>query len=348
MRSQLVAVFAALALVAVAVPNAARAAQTGNWSIGPARHTEDAGARVQLRLEYTENDSSGTSHSSWSSPVTYGELGLSAERVRAPIGPVSFRIDREPGTFACSGSAGDGSGAGQFVFTPSDAFAGAVASRGLGRPTERQALELAIAGTTLAFVDQLRATMSHASIGDVVRIVQHGVTPRYVAELAALGYRAPGDALVRLRDHGVTADFIRAVQSAGFRNLSADDLVRLVDHGVGPKYITGMRAAGYTSVTADQLVTLRDHGVSTEYIADLRAHGYTNLSTDDLVRLRDHGVRAGYVDDLARNGYKNLTADDLVTLADHGVSVAFIERLKSHGYTNVSVRDLIRLRDSGI
>lgn len=318
MRRYAIAALAALLVAGGALAQSANAAPAGRWSLGPTR-TDDP-SRVQLRLEYTDKSDGGYSNSSWSSGVPIADVGIAPERLRGPIGPVTFRIAREPGTFECTGSAGEGSGAGQFVYAPSTKFDDALATRGLGRPTYQQSLELAIASTTLAFVDQVRGTAKSATVGDVVRVVQHGVNPRYIAELASLGYRGASlDDLVRMRDHGVTPDFIRAVQAAGYRSLTADDLVRLTDHGVRERFITDMRAAGYANVTADQLVTLRDHGVTPRYVGQLAAAGYKNLSADDVIALRDHGV-----------------------------SATFVDRLKSHGYTNLSVRDLIRLHDSGL
>ena len=314
----LAAVLAAVLLAGPALAHPANAPGTaGRWAI--TARSDDPG-RVQLRLEYYENANGDSYNSSWSAPVPIADAGLPAERLRGPIGPVTFQIQREPGTFSCTGSAGEGSGAGQFTYAPSARFDDALASRGMGRPTYKESLELAIAGTTLAFADQIRGLSRSTTVADLVRVMQHGVNPRYVADLAALGYKVTSiDQFVRLRDHGVSADFIRAIQGAGYRNLSPEDLVRLADHGVREKYITEMRAAGYSQVTADQLVTLRDHGVT-----------------------------ARYAGDLAAAGYKNLSADDLIALRDHGVSVAFVDRLKAHGYNNLSVRDLIRLRDSGI
>lgn len=318
MRRFAIAALAALLAAGGAFAQCANASTLGRWSISPARGDDQT--HVQLRIEYSESSNGNSWNSSWSSPVALSDAGIPADRLRGPVGPVTFRIQREPGSFECTGSAGEGSGAGQFRYEPSTRFDDALASRGLARPSFEQSLELAIAGTTLAFVDQLRASSQHATTTEVVRVVQHGVNPKYIADLAALGYRTASlDDLVRLRDHGVTPDFIRAIQSAGYRDLSANDLVRLTDHGVREKYIAEMRAAGFTKVTADQLVTLRDHGVTPRYIGDLAAAGYKNLGTDDLIALRDHGV-----------------------------SVAFVDRLKSHGYSNLSVRDLIRLRDSGI
>ena len=227
--------------------NAANAAGTtaGRWSI--ATRGDDA-SRVQLRLEYSENSEGSNYNSSWSSGVPVAEAGLPAERLRGPIGPVTFQIQREPGTFSCTGSAGEGSGAGQFTYAPSARFDDALAARGLGRPTLQASRSSSRSPARRSrSSDQVRASAQHATVADLVRVVQHGVNPRYVTDLAALGYKTASiDQLVRLRDHGVSADFIRAVQSAGYRNLSPDDLVRLADHGVREKFIADMRAAGYT------------------------------------------------------------------------------------------------------
>ncbi len=288
MRRTVVAAFAALFIAGTAFANAANGSTVGRWAISS---RSDDQTRVQLRLEYSDSADGGYSNSTWSSAVPLADAGIPGERLRAPIGPVTFAIQREPGTFACTGSAGEGSGAGQFTYAANARFDDALASRGLGRPTYHQSLELAIAGATLAFVDQLRSSAQHPTVGDLVRVMQHGVNPRYVADLASLGYHVASlDELVRLRDHGVSAEFIRAVQTAGFRNLSPDDLVRLADHGVTPRYIGDLAGAGYKNLSADDLVRLRDHGVSVAFVDRLKAHGYTNLSVHDLIRLRDSGL----------------------------------------------------------
>ena len=284
----LIAAFAAL-LAASSVPaNAAGAQTVGRWSI--VQRTDDQSV-VQLRFDYNESSERGNWNSSWSSSVPLADAGIPADRLRGPIAPVAFAITREPGTFSCTGSAGENSGAGQFTYTASSRFDDALASRGLGRPDARQSLQLAIAGVTLAFVDQLRSSSRNAKLDDLVRVVQHGVSPRYINELAALGYKVDSiDELVRMIDHGVSANYVRALQAAGYRNLSTDDLVRLSDHGVTLPYVAAMRAAGYKNLAIDELIALRDHGVSVAFVDRLKAHGYTNLSVRDLIRLRDSGI----------------------------------------------------------
>lgn len=320
MRRHAAAALAALFALTCALATNVRATSAANGVVGRWSMTSraDDASRVQLTFEYSSSEG-GYSHSTWSNGVALADAGIPAERLRGPIGPVTFAIQREPGTFSCTGSAGEGSGAGQFTYAPNPRFDDALASRGLGRPAYLDSLRLAVANASLAFIDRLRATSGHVSISEVARALDHGVTPRYVDEVAAAGYRVSVDQLVRMRDHGVNVDLIRAVQGAGYGSPSPDDLVRLADHGVNERYLREMRAAGYVHASAEQLVTMRDHGVTTRFVADMAANGYKNLSPEELIALRDHGVTA-----------------------------SFVERLRAHGYANVPVRDLIRLRDAGI
>lgn len=257
--------FVTVALVAlfvssVATAQAADPSSVGRWSIAAAR-TDDQ-SRVQLHLEYSSSGSGSVWNSSWSNSVALADAGIPADRLRGPMGPVSFAIQREPGTFNCVGSAGERSGAGQFTYAPNARFDDALASRGMGRPSFHESLELAITGATLPFIDRVRGSAQHVTIADVVRVMDHGVNPRYIDELAALGYK-PG---------------------------SLDDLVRLRDHGVSPRYVADMSAVGYKNFSVDEVISLRDHGVTADFVSRLKAHGYNNLSVRDLIRLRDAGI----------------------------------------------------------
>ena len=233
------AVAAALAATFLTAAAGAAASAAGPSAAGPAAgrwvittRSDDAN-RVQLRLEYADRGDSGRVGWAWSSSVAPGDLGLSSERLRSPIAPVAFQIAREAGTFACTGSAGDGSGAGLFVYAPNAGFDGALAARGFGRPTYVQSLELALAGTTLAFVDQLRGSTQHGTVADLVRVVEHGVTTRYAGELAGAGYKnLPLDDLIALHDHGVSVAFVDRLKAHGYTNLSIRDLIRLHDSGI--------------------------------------------------------------------------------------------------------------------
>jgi hypothetical protein len=334
----------------LALPLAAHAASSptvGRWAIST-NHQEDAG-KVSLLLVYEYSDAGRSGNSSWQNDVPLSDVGLSNERLAAPISPYAFKVTRDAGTFDCVGTAGGGLGAGQYTFVQSTAFGDALASRGIGRPTLEQSVSLAMSGTTIAFIDDLSKGGMKPNLDTIMRLTQHGVGPRYVAELTAAGYRiTDADTLLHLRDHGVTATYIQTLKSAGLANMTANDLVRLSDHGISRGYLTALGAAGYGKLSADDTLRLADHGVRSALLTELSKAGYGHVPPDELVKLADRGVNATFIEELSKRGYTKLSVDDLVRLRDHGVTIAYIDRLQAHGYKNLPVNDLVRLHDSGV
>src|SRR5471032_2463966 len=96
------------ALIALPVAASAASAPTvGRWAISSNRQ-DDAG-KVSLLLVYERSDSRGNAASStWQNDVALSEVGLSADRLAAPIAPYAFKIARDAGTFDCVGTAGGG------------------------------------------------------------------------------------------------------------------------------------------------------------------------------------------------------------------------------------------------
>jgi hypothetical protein len=290
----------------------------GRWSI----HSIGPGESQQasLRFEYDGANSTGevTWVSSWSSSIHLTETGLSAERLRGPAGPVSFQVLRAPGAFDCTGHAGGGSSAGEFVYMPDSRFDDALAARGMGRPTYRQSLALAAEGTTLAFVDRIRGSLPRASVADIVRIAENGVTPAYIADMEALGIREDAiPPIVRMRTAGVTPEFVRAVRAAGFGDLAVPQLVQLAQHGVSEQYIAGMRATGIVTTSAEVMLRLHDHGITPRYVGELASAGYGTLSPDELIALRNHGVSATFAAECAKAAHGSPpSVIDLIRLHD--------------------------------
>ncbi|HEV2739876.1 MAG TPA: hypothetical protein VGU66_14965 [Candidatus Elarobacter sp.] len=254
MKHVAVAALAALFTAGVSFAPASGATDAyGHWSLAPIVPAEPG--RVQLHIE-VEN-----LRQSWTNSVPLADAGISGERLNGPVGPVAFEIRRDAGTFACTGNAGAGAGSGELTYVPNAAFDEALALRGFGRPTASQSVALAVGGMTLAFLDRLRPSMPSASVADVVRLVNHGATPRYLAAYDALGYHLDSAAqLQRLIDHGATPGFIDAFRRAGYRDLSPDQAVRLVDAGASAAFVQRLRARGYTNLSVDQVISLRNSG----------------------------------------------------------------------------------------
>jgi hypothetical protein len=226
----------------------------GRWSITPI--PAELG-RVQLHIDIDHGRVLSSDNA-----VPLADLGISADRLNGTAGPVSFEIRRDAGTFVCTGNAGAGSGSGDLTYLPNAAFDDALASRGFGRPTLKQSAALAVGGMTLAFIDRLHPSMPHGSVDDIVRLVNHGATPRYLAAYEALGYHLDSAAqLQRLMDHGATPGFIASFRQAGFRDLSPDQAVRLADAGASVAFVTRLKARGYTNLSIDEVIRLRNSGV---------------------------------------------------------------------------------------
>src|SRR5471032_3003462 len=112
-----------LLAVLVALPVAASAASAptvGRWAIS-SNWQGDAG-KVSLLLVYERSDSHGSASSTRQNDVALSEVGLSADRLAAPIAPYAFKIARDAGTFDCVGTAGGGTGAGQYTFSQNTGF----------------------------------------------------------------------------------------------------------------------------------------------------------------------------------------------------------------------------------
>jgi beta-lactamase regulating signal transducer with metallopeptidase domain len=312
---------------------------TGTWEL---RRTQDPDV-VQINIR--------TAQGSHGRTVRLDRLaGLPVDQIAGTNAQVHFPIRREAGTFTVDGVCRTGVCGGTYVFAPDPAFAEALAKRGIGRPTPRQQLSLAIADVGAAYLDALAAAgYAKPGIDLLVRAAQHGVSLDYVRDMAGLGYRVGTlEALIRLRDHGVDPAYVRGMSDNGIRGLSADDLVRARDHGVDPEYIRGMAENGIKGLPIDELVRTRDHGVDPEYVRGLSSLGYRGLSIDALVNARDHGVDPEYVRGMSELGYKDVPIDSLVRMRDHGVDPEFVRRLQRNGAKNLSVDELIYRRDRGI
>ena len=265
-RSTSVAIIAFAAGVSAAVlllragDPAAGAPYTGTWSIDARPQPSNAPGSMQVTLSYRgPHGSDSDSNDGSFDPSRY--RGLTAADLIAAHVDAHFTIVRDAGSLDCEGVFAQGLGSGIFTYAANPAFAKALESGGLGRPTDDEQFELTLMGTTLAFVDDLEQ--------------------RHVSGLSSAS-------LVRMAEHGVSTRYVDALAQSGIEPASVDDYVRLVDHGVDGDFASGIVRAGYHP-TVEDLVRLRDHGVTLDFVASLRAHGY-HPTIDDLIRLRDSGM----------------------------------------------------------
>ena len=187
------------------------------------------------------------------------------------------------------------------------------------------------------------------TIEQVLELARAGVTPEYLDEMEAAGFRnLTWQQLVELRSHDVDAAYIKMMASEGFTGLTLDQLQELRSNDVTPEYVRGLREQGLPRLSADQLTELRSNDVTPEYVRELKALGYGSLSPDTLKELRSHDVSTAYVRGLKELGYSDLTTEKLTELRSHDVTPEYVRELKDAGYTGLSADELVSLRSEGV
>lgn len=341
------------AMVLAAMPAAESAAERSeasgvplqlSWTMRPSKH--DPENRVQFSLAYTDGD-----HQSQNSrPRRWSDFqGIDSSQLSsAQATNIQFSLDAEAGRLTCQGSVSRQAGAGNCEFAPSLSYAKDLQRLGVGEPTQRQQLMLALEDVPLALVNELRRQGYGAF--DVKRLVEmgiHGVNVAWLQELDAVGYRLTETRrLVEFRIHGVNADYIRRLAAANtsLRELPPQELVEMRIHGVTPKSVDALARAGYADLPQQRLVEMAIHGATPEFVAELGALGYPGLAPKKLVEMRIHGVTPDFVGKLKRLGYERLEPQQLIEMRIHGVSPTFIQELASLGYRQLEPSQLVQMR----
>src|ERR1700730_1748904 len=126
---------AASLCIGVAIAGAAKAKEglptSGQWLIAAADQTDT----VQFTLKASTSSATGHDDFEMSHPMRLDALtGLSRDQLNAAGTHVTFRLIRDPGTFACDGWVAHRQGGGTFAFSPSQAFAAGLEKRGIDPP----------------------------------------------------------------------------------------------------------------------------------------------------------------------------------------------------------------------
>jgi hypothetical protein len=278
-------------LILLAVTTVRAADVRGVWTAT----SRDAGT-LQLSISRGDNTHSGQQWQvSAFQGLTEAQIG-SVSQV-----PVTFRLEREPGTIAFDGVFKLREGAGHFTFTPNARFLETL--RGLGvtmdlspRHTEDENLfELAMFDVSSGFIRSMQAEGYRETAKKYVEMRIFRVTPELVREYRAIGYRdIPTNRIVEMQIHGASPQFIRELAAAGYKDLTINRLVEFRIHGVTPARIRDLHALGYDHIPAGRLVEMQIHRVTPDYIRELAAAGYSHVPVEKLVEMRIHGIDADF------------------------------------------------------
>jgi hypothetical protein len=312
-RFPFIATFALLLTATVA-----HADLSGGWTV--TRQKGEPG-RIQLNLSH--------GHSNNGQTMRLADFaGLTAAQVAAATStPVSFTLQREAGTIRFAGTFRNGSGGGEFEFTPNAAYLATLRDLGVrvsdggrqgGDSPDERLLSMAVLNVSTDFIRSMKAVGYDVSLDDYVAMRIFDVDPDLVAAFRARGMRPSADQLVASQIHGATPEFIGRMRDLGYGSLKLDDYVAFRIHGVSQAFVQELADLGYRDLDGDDLVAFRIHGVSPDFVRELAELGYRDVSGDDLVAFRIHGVTPKFIRDLQQDGYDDLSADDLVSMRIHG------------------------------
>jgi hypothetical protein len=282
----------ALLFASVSVASACAAAPS-NWmqfTLEPEREGS------QVKATFREDDRAGGRESQWSTAFPPSQLvGLDVSGFRA-VGtrPVRFAVIREAGRLDCTGQGGQSRASGNCAFTADAAFMQLLQSRGIGRPSDNEALTLMAVGVRRDLIDALAAARYPApTIDQLVSMTAVGVTAGYINELARLGYRpASSNGLVEFKALGISPEYIAGFSRIGYPNVDPDDLVQLKALNITPEYVAGFQRIGYRDISVDALVQLKALNITPEFVQSVeREPGGGMLPVSEIVQRKAVGRR---------------------------------------------------------
>lgn len=244
---------------------------TGTWKM------ERSAQHVQLNLQTDRNQNTVQ----WDENVS----------IDGPTRPVDFYVRREAGTFHFTGTAGGGSGSGDFTFTPDRAFADGLTSRGLQFDDAAAVMTAASVDLTLAYIDSIHASgYPQLGFNHLVAFRALHVTPSSIADLRSM-----------------------------FGSISAGDVISTTALHGDRAYVDELHSMGVDSVTPQRAVTFKALHITKAYVDELASMGYRGMSPNDIVTFKAMHIDSAYLRHLASHGLKNLTAQQVIELKATGL-----------------------------
>jgi len=285
------ALIGALLLAFISISSACTAAPTGlfHFTLEP-DHGNDR-IKASFRGENRPNHDNN-----WSTDFRPSELvGLDLAGFRgAGSRPLRFSVIRAAGRLDCSGNGGQSFLEGNCSFTRDPAFAELLRSRGIGNPTDEQALVLMAVNAQRDVIDAIAAARYPTpSIDDLTALSALGVDGAYIRNMAASGYR-PGtiDGLIQFKALDITPAWIAGFSRIGYANLPADELVQLKALDITPEFVAGFDSLGYGHLPVDELVQLKALDITPDFVRKIAAADSSSLPpVGKLVELKTFGRR---------------------------------------------------------
>lgn len=299
--------------------------------------------KIHLNFTYQSEKGGRNSHGSM---FSFDDLeGLSKSQTLGDNSTVNFRLVREAGTINCEGIFRKGKGIGEFTFTPNQAFADAMKTRGFEFSERRMFSATTLNLTTADVDDLLSANFPNLTIKDFFKAKIFKVNSAFMKEMAATGFPDLSmKDLVKARIFKVDANFVKQVVDMGFSTDSFQNLTKLRIFKITPEYLREMKTAGFPNLTAQEAIKLRIHKVTPEFIREMGELGFNNLSASEARKLRIHKVTPEFIKDMRNEGLTNLSVRDATKLRIHRIDADFVRRAKAQEGRDLTVSELVKLK----
>jgi hypothetical protein len=242
--------------------------------------------------------------------------GLAKSDVDADAANVTFSFAAPAGTIAFEGRFSKGLGAGNFTFTPSDAFL----------------REMESLGYSGGFSDE-----------KLLIYALHDFRPQSIRDLRALGYTIEKRQIDELAIFRIDANFVKELAALGYPNPTFRELVDMRVGRVDAAFVKGMRDAGFTNISAREMAQLGILGVTPAYVRELKGAGLTSLTPKEATDLKIGRITAALIADYRRLGY-DLTPHQLSEFGIFHITPQFIEEQRARGETDLTPRKLIDMK----
>ncbi|HSS19889.1 MAG TPA: hypothetical protein VLL54_07435 [Pyrinomonadaceae bacterium] len=254
-----------------------------------------------INLNFTRRSTENSGKHQIGETFAFADLkGLTREQALKG-GAVHFTLVREAGTIDCEGSFQNGSGAGSYRFTGSQAFLTAMKSRGFDfekdtnkwhDSEDRLFTAAALNITTAQADDLLSAGFGKLDVDDLFKAAIFKVDSKFMREMKDTGFPNMGmEELVKARIFKIDANFVRQATQMGFAKESFEGLVKMQIFKVTPEFLSDLRNEGLTDLSVEEAVKLRIFKVDAEFIRKARAEGVP-VDVESLVRRRLGFTRA--------------------------------------------------------
>jgi hypothetical protein len=286
-----VAFLAALLLAFISISSACTA-QPAEWIRFTLEPKASDPATIQASFR---SEGRGDHENSWSTGFRPSDfVGLDVAGFRGSGGrPLRFAVIREAGRLDCSGNGGESYAGGYCSFTANPTFSQLLESRGVGRPTQEQALGLMAVNARHDLVDAIAAARYPAlSIENLIALSALNVSGAYISEMARVGYRPANiESLIQFKALNITPEWIAGFVRIGYGGLPGDEFVQLKALDITPEFIASFDRIGYRHLPVDQLVQLKAMNITPEFVQRVAAADASLPPVDKLVQLKAFGRR---------------------------------------------------------